>query len=53
MNHKKVYIFHRGDMFYPIELVDDIDAINNANCNEGSIKVEDVDGNGNVIWSKK
>lgn len=50
MNNKKVYVFHREDMFYPIELDDDIDAINNANFNEGTTKVEDIEGN--IIWRK-
>lgn len=45
---KYTYIFFREDMFYPIELKDDKDAIANAEYNAGTIRVEDVFGN--VIW---
>ena len=44
----RIYIFFRGDMFYHLELKDDEDAIANANCNEGTTKVEDV--NGRLVW---
>lgn len=42
------YIFFRQDDFYFIELRDNKDAIANAECNAGTIRVEDVFGN--VIW---
>lgn len=45
---KYTYIFFREDMFYPIYLKNDEDAIANAECNAGTIRVED--GFGNVIW---
>lgn len=54
MNEKRnddIYIFYRADMFYPLNLKDDEDAIANAECNEGTTKVEDIYGN--VIWIKK
>lgn len=43
------YIFHRDEGFYPIELKDDMDAIENAKCNSGTLKVETLDGM--VIWT--
>ncbi len=48
---KTVYIFHRKDMFYPLELNDEFDAIENAKCNEGTLAVTDTDFN--VIWKSK
>lgn len=47
----KIYIFFRKEGFYPIELKNDKDAIANALNNEGTLKVEDL--NGNIIWEKK
>jgi len=44
----KVYIFYRANGFYPIELKDDKDAIENAECNAGTLKVTDM--NGKIIW---
>lgn len=48
----KVYIFkrtHNGEpFFYPIELKDDKDAIENARCNPGTTSVEDFSGR--VVW---
>ncbi len=44
----KEYIFFREEGFYCIELLNDIDAIENAKCNIGTTKVEDI--NGNTIW---
>lgn len=35
----ELYIFHRGDMFYPIELRNDADARRNAVNNKGTTKV--------------
>jgi hypothetical protein len=50
----QVYLFHRSHkgvpFFYPVELVDDADAVNNAVHNPGTVKVTDVDGN--LIWPK-
>jgi hypothetical protein len=45
------YIFHRGDMWYPIELENDEIAVKNAECNPGTTKVTDI--NGKEIWSQK
>ena len=45
---KCIYIFFRDDMFYPLELKDDNDAIVNAIINNGTTKVEDV--NGRLVW---
>lgn len=47
----KVYIFFREDMFYPIELYDDKDAVENAIHNVGTTKVEDIQGN--IIWEQE
>lgn len=47
----KEYIFFREDGFYSIGLLNDIDAIENAECNIGTIRVEDVYGN--IIWEKQ
>jgi hypothetical protein len=44
----KVYIFHRGDMWYPIELRDDADAVANAKCNPGTTLV--TDHQGREVW---
>lgn len=44
-----VYMFFRAEGWYPIELYGDQDAIANALCNEGTIKVTDRDGN--IIWT--
>lgn len=54
MNEKRndgIYIFYRDDMFYPLFLEGIEDAIANAECNEGTTKVEDIYGNN--IWVKK
>lgn len=42
------YIFYRDDMFYMIELMDDDDAVANAECNPGTRRVEDMLGN--QVW---
>jgi len=47
----QLYIFHRGEMWYPIELYDDKDAIENALHNIGTTKVQNA--NGKVIWELK
>lgn len=45
----QLYIFFRGDKFYPIRLRDDEDARRNAECNPGTTKVENADGT-RLIW---
>ena len=47
---KAVYLFFREQGFYPIELESDARAVENALCNPGTIKVENVDGK--VVWSQ-
>ena len=42
------YLFFRADGFYPIELKDDADAIANAECNNGTLQVQDI--NGRIVW---
>lgn len=44
-----VYIFIRADMFYPIELRDDDDARANAECNPGTVRVENA-LTGETVW---
>lgn len=41
----KTYIFYREEGFYFIDLKDDADAIANAECNYGTLRVEDLRGN--------
>jgi len=43
-----LYIFVRKDMFYPIMLYDDADARANAECNPGTVRVEDHTGR--IVW---
>jgi hypothetical protein len=45
----ETYIFFRRGTFYPITLRDDDDARRNAECNPGTLKVENVDGS-RLIW---
>ncbi len=45
----KVYLFFREGMFYPIELRDDEQAVSNAECNPGTVRVEDGI-TGHVVW---
>lgn len=40
----KLYIFYRGNNWYPIGLKDDADAISNARCNPGTTKVTNEKG---------
>ena len=37
------YLFFRKHTFYTIPMKDDADAIANAECNPGTIRVEDMD----------
>lgn len=46
------YIFHRKDTWYPIELYDDKDAIQQAKNNPGTTAVEDA-VTGKIIWTDK
>ncbi|HVJ44692.1 MAG TPA: hypothetical protein VM639_24560 [Dongiaceae bacterium] len=43
-----VYIFFRDIGWYPVELKDDQDAKAIAECNPGTLRVEDI--NGRVVW---
>ena len=45
------YVFYRDEMFYMIDLMDDADAVANAECNPGTRRVEDM--NGNQVWPEK
>lgn len=48
-NMNTIYIFHRADGWYPLELKDDAEAKANAQCNPGTLKVENA-ATGQVIW---
>jgi len=48
--NSSIYIFFREDMFYPLSLIDDNDAIVNAECNPGTLKVENFKRE--IIWKK-
>ena len=37
-----VYLFHRKEGFYPLELSSDKEAVANAVCNPGTLKVTDT-----------
>jgi len=45
------YVFYRDEMFYTLELIDDADAVANAECNPGTRRVEDTLGN--QVWPEK
>lgn len=45
----KVYIFFRKEGFYPLEFKNDKEAVTNALCNPGTLRVENIDGE--VIWN--
>lgn len=48
---KTVFIFHRGDMFYPVELKNDWQTISaNIRLNPGTIKVTNAETK-EVVWS--
>jgi hypothetical protein len=47
--HAVPYIFIRAEMFYPIELRDDADAVANALCNPGTLRVENGI-TGRTVW---
>lgn len=42
-------VFFRKDMFYPLDLADDVDVKANAECNPGTLRVECA-LTGRVIW---
>lgn len=44
-----IYTFHQEGMFYPIPLRDDADAIANAKCNPGTLKVVN-ELTGATVW---
>jgi len=48
MKETQTYIFVRADGVYPLELKNDTDAIANAKCNPGTVRVEDALGR--VVW---
>ena len=47
------YLFHRfvdgKPFFYPVELKDDTQVLENVECNPGTVKVTTPDGR--VVWS--
>ncbi len=43
-----IYVFHRAEGFYVLELKDDVDAIRNAECNPGTLKV--TTKSGDPVW---
>ena len=45
-----IYLFFRGEMFYHVWLKDDVDAVKNAEINEGTTKVTTLGGK--VVWTK-
>ncbi len=45
---RRVFIFHRADGFYPLELPEDTVA-DNAECNPGTVRVEDA-VTGELVW---
>ena len=49
----EVYVFFRktddGEFFYPLELLSEDDAKDNAACNPGTVRVEDLAGK--IIWA--
>ena len=48
------YLFVRADVFYIVDLRDDEDAVDNAHCNPGTIRVEALNGDGRVrvVWQE-
>jgi hypothetical protein len=42
------YVFIRDGMFYPLDLRNDTEARENAECNPGTIRVEDATGR--IVW---
>lgn len=48
----RLYLFHRGDYFYPITLRSDEEAVENAKCNPGTDKVTNALTN-ETIWESQ
>jgi len=44
----EIYVFHRAEGFYPIELKNDAEARKNAECNPGTLKV--TTKSGRPVW---
>lgn len=44
----EIYVFECSDGWYPLELKDDADAIANAKCNPGTLKVTTMSGR--PVW---
>lgn len=42
------YVFRREEGFYVVLLKDDADAVANAQCNPGTLRVEDLEGR--QVW---
>lgn len=47
-----VYTFHRADGFYPLTLQSDEEAIANAKCNKGTLRVTN-ELSGDVVFEAK
>lgn len=47
----EIYIFVRAEGFYPLVLHDDADARVNAECNPGTLRVEDAKGR--IVWEHR
>lgn len=45
-----IYLFFRGNDFYHVWIKNDVDAVKNAECNEGTTKVTTLGGK--VVWTK-
>lgn len=48
----QTYVFYRDEMFYMIDLMDDADAVANAECNPGTRRVESA-LTGETVWPDK
>ncbi|MBB3806366.1 hypothetical protein FHR51_002518 [Xanthomonas arboricola] len=46
-----VYVFRREEGFYPLNLANDAEAIANAECNPGTLRVEHA-ADGRQVWPK-
>ena len=44
----RIYVFVRAEGFYPLELTSDDEARANAECNPGTLRVENQ--NGETVW---
>lgn len=50
MKIEQIYTFHRAEGFYPLEMKSDEEAIANAKCNPGTLRVEHSIS-GRTVWS--